>query len=148
LKALPPEVERGLGGVDLILHAGDLVSGDVLDLLELIAPVRAVCGNCEVFPDLRRTPVRRTVKVEKAAIGLIHVLGTGAGLCSRAAAEFGEGVECVVFGHTHRPHNERCPGGTLLFNPGSATQRRSQPARSYGILTVNGAEVRGEIFRF
>jgi hypothetical protein len=41
----PPSVARYLRGADLILHAGDVCTADVLDELSAYAPVRAVRGN-------------------------------------------------------------------------------------------------------
>ena len=39
---VPPEVIRAFEGVELIIHAGNIYSPDVLDWLEQIAPVKAV----------------------------------------------------------------------------------------------------------
>ena len=36
-----------MAGVELILHAGDVGGDEILDELELIAPVRAVYGNTD-----------------------------------------------------------------------------------------------------
>src|SRR5687768_3883063 len=44
---LRPDVHTALAGVELILHAGDVGGDDILDELELIAPVRAVYGNTD-----------------------------------------------------------------------------------------------------
>lgn len=43
-----PEVYEAFEGVDLILHAGDIGSLDVIIELEPVAPVRAVVGNIDV----------------------------------------------------------------------------------------------------
>ena len=40
-----PEVLEIFKGVDLIIHAGDIGGVEVLNTLETIAPVRAVCGK-------------------------------------------------------------------------------------------------------
>ena len=40
-----PEVHKAFRRVDLILHAGDIGSPDVLKELQSIAPVKAVRGN-------------------------------------------------------------------------------------------------------
>ena len=40
-----PEVLEILKGVDLIIHAGDIGGVEVLNVLETIAPVKAVRGN-------------------------------------------------------------------------------------------------------
>lgn len=44
-RALPEALLRGLAGVDLILHAGDICVAPVLDWLAELAPVIAVAGN-------------------------------------------------------------------------------------------------------
>ena len=41
------DVRHALAGVELILHAGDVGGDDILDELELIAPMRAVYGNTD-----------------------------------------------------------------------------------------------------
>jgi predicted phosphodiesterase len=46
----------------------------------------------------------------------------------------------VVFGHSHMPCNEWIDG-QLLFNPGSATWRRSAPSHTYGVLELASGEV-------
>jgi uncharacterized protein len=144
---LPDAVARGFEGVDLILHAGDLTNIDILDTLELIAPVKAVRGNCdfESAPDI---PSRRIVEVAECRIALIHNMGPSeARYAAEAVSAFGDSVDCVVFGHSHKPYNE-VRNGILLFNPGSPTQRRHETMHSFGILTVDGKNIDGEIIRF
>ena len=54
----------------------------------------------------------------------------------RALAEFvDEEVDLIVFGHSHRPLRKR-DGDVLLFNPGSPTDRRTEPRFSYGRLAL------------
>ena len=43
-----PEALQALGGVDVILHAGDVGGPAVLDALWAIAPVHAVRGNVDM----------------------------------------------------------------------------------------------------
>ncbi len=145
-KALPPEVERHFRGVDLILHAGDLERLQVIDDLELIAPVKAVRGNMDIEHDPNAAPDKRIVEVEDCRIGLIHGWGSSRDLRLRVRREFDDSVCCIVFGHSHKPFNEFV-SGALMFNPGSATDRRSAPNRSLGMLTVDGATIKGEIIR-
>jgi predicted phosphodiesterase len=56
-------------------------------------------------------------------------------------------ADVVVFGHSHIPWNERGEDGQLLFNPGSATERRRQPKHTFGILDLDGGVVRGHEIR-
>jgi predicted phosphodiesterase len=52
----------------------------------------------------------------------------------------------VVFGHSHFPVDEPGQDGQILFNPGSATQRRRAPTRSLGRLAIGeGKLIESEI---
>jgi uncharacterized protein len=53
-------------------------------------------------------------------------------------------LDCVVFGHTHRPFNQMV-NGVLYFNPGSATGNRFLPFDSVGVIEV-GKTITGGIF--
>src|SRR5260370_34527141 len=68
LSALPGEIAGLFQGVDLILHAGDISSKEVLDELRLVAPVVTVRGN-HVLIDL---PGRAIVEVGGKRIRLRH----------------------------------------------------------------------------
>ncbi len=130
-------------GVSLILHAGDMVVPGVADDLWEVAPVRAVAGNMDYPPVQEAWPLRDVVQVEDVKIGLIHGWGPPHGLFSRVMDAFGQReVDCVVFGHSHLPFNER-RGGVLLFNPGTPTDTRFSSVRTLGILEVEGGEIRG-----
>ncbi len=141
---LPAELMHGFEGVDIILHAGDILDCAVLDELAAIAPVRAVRGNMDNFPRSYELPEKLVVEAEKFRIGLIHGHGAPNGLERRIAKEFDD-VHCIVFGHTHRPFNEVIDG-VLLFNPGTPTDRRFAPYRSFGILDV-ADRITGRIIR-
>lgn len=141
---LPADLLKGLRGVDLILHAGDICTAATLRELEAVAPVTAVAGNCDA-PDLLRTlPVRRTIEIESSRIGLLHGNGSRTALkTAREALSSFDHVDCVVFGHSHQPHIEE-ENGVLFLNPGSPTWKRFAPSRTFGILTL-GSRVRAEI---
>ena len=47
-------------------------------------------------------------------------------------------ADLVVFGHSHLPVDEEGADGQRLFNPGSCTERRRAPQRTYGLLVVEG----------
>lgn len=146
-RVIPSEVFEGFSGVELIIHAGDLVSPEVLSELSVIAPVHAVYGNMDP-PEVRQLlPRTRTVEVGDWRIGVVHGDGKAGTTVQRARRAFDE-VHCVVFGHSHRPLCERQEDGVLLFNPGSPTDRRSSPWFSYGILTLSAAGVDGKVVYF
>jgi putative phosphoesterase len=119
-RAMPADVARHFAGVDLILHAGDLVTMAVLETLREIAPVRAVRGNNDWSLPL---PLTLVVEAAGFAIGVVHIRPEGV----PAAEVFGRPVDIVVFGHTHRPADELVDGVRWL-NPGSATSSRVEVA--------------------
>ena len=53
-------------------------------------------------------------------------------------------ADAVVFGHSHIPLHEEA-GGFQIFNPGSPTDRRRQPAHTMGLARVEEGRVRFEI---
>jgi len=132
-RRLPRPVYEALAQADAILHAGDLDSEDVLDELAAFAPVYAVAGNVDPPEVWRRLPRRLLVELAGYRVGLIHGDGADRRRAADLAAAAFPGADAVVFGHTHRPLLER-RGNLLLFNPGSATDRRGEPRCSFGWL--------------
>ncbi|HEV7129010.1 MAG TPA: metallophosphoesterase family protein [Ktedonobacterales bacterium] len=120
--------------VELILHAGDLSILAVLRTLEAYAPVEAVQGNVETPEVVAALPLKRELVIGGCVIGMIHDLGQRQHYARNARREFPT-ARVVVFGHSHIPLLEE-RAGLLLLNPGSATDRRRQPACSVALLTV------------
>ncbi|HHT63453.1 MAG: metallophosphoesterase family protein [Bacillota bacterium] len=148
-KALPRFIWEAFSQVDLILHAGDIAEESVLIDLNCLAPVEAVRGNMDVEESFTRfkLPLKKIITTGNKKIGLIHGNGSSGTTMERARKAFeGEKVDCVVFGHSHRPFNEIIDG-MLMFNPGSCTDPRREPRPSCGILHV-GDTVTGEILYF
>ncbi|MHB1005052.1 MAG: metallophosphoesterase family protein [Chloroflexota bacterium] len=141
---LPAPLLAALRGVDLILHAGDLVALSVLDELATVAPVEAVHGNVDGWEVINALPRTRIVQAGGKRIGLVHGDGAGSSTLLRAKRAFaGEWVDAIVFGHSHQPYCQR-EGDMLLFNPGSPTDKRREPRPSCGLLQV-GETIEGEI---
>jgi hypothetical protein len=142
LPRLPTEAIQRLAGVDLILHAGDLIEPGVLGELELIAPVIAVRGNHD--PARITVPDRTVLELEGLRIGLTHGIrpaliehlsaaawvATGrldiAGHCRALVRRFPH-LDCLVFGHLHIPIRQMV-GPTLCFSPGSVYQPEGDPS--------------------
>ncbi len=144
-KRLPDAIWRHFDGVERIIHAGDLSVLSVIAELETIAPVEAVQGNVEEEEVMRALPIKREIVVGHCRIGIVHILGDSQTRAKVARTEF-PNARVVVFGHSHTPWNEE-QHGQLLFNPGSATDRRRQPRCSLGMLYIDddAKGIRGEI---
>ena len=127
--------------VDLILHAGDAV----LPGLEACFADKkwyAVRGNMDhALSDL---PISRIVRVAGIKIGMIHGWGSVENIEERVISHFSDTpLDIIIFGHSHEPLC-RWHGPLLLFNPGSATDRRNAPQHTVGVLTINES-IHGEI---
>ncbi len=121
----------------MILHAGDVCGDDVLEELELIAPVHAVMGNCDP-PGHPRLPVAftRTIGGVRFHVSHGHELGSPTTRRLLAATD----ADVVVYGHTHRPLAVR-DGSRLVINPGAAGPRRFDIAPSVARLTIANGTV-------
>jgi len=142
---LPEDIYNEFVTVDLILHAGDLVELSVLEKLEKMAPVKAVYGNMDMTEVRQRLPKKEIIEIGDFKIGLMHGFGTPKGLEKRVKGEFDKSVDLIVFGHSHMPFNEKIDN-TILFNPGSPTDKIFTPYNSFGILDI-GDEIVGRILR-
>ena len=136
-------LERHFRGVSAVLHAGDLVNLEVMEMLESFGKVYAVCGNMDPVPVRDALPEKRVVELDKFRIGMIHGWGSPHGLSERVRPQFSEEkLDCIVFGHSHQAY-DRIEDGILMFNPGSPTDRRFAPRRTIGILHLEDT-IRGE----
>src|SRR5680860_574122 len=126
-----PEAIAALRQTNLIIHAGDIGSPDILEQLRELAPVVAIRGNNERAPwamDLAETEV---VQVNDALVYVLHDIQEldldphEAGFCA------------VISGHTHKPSIEY-RGDILYLNPGSIGPRRFTLPITFACLHVEG----------
>jgi putative phosphoesterase len=143
-KALPEALTPHLERADLILHAGDLMDPTLLAELATQAPVRVVRGNL----DPPEAGLQETLEFEfgGARIAMIHDSGPRRGRRNRMRRRFPE-ARVVVFGHSHIPWLED-EDGLLLLNPGSPTDKRRQPERTFALLRAQGGGASAEILAF
>jgi uncharacterized protein len=131
----PPLVARHLRDVDLILHAGDVCTADVLDELAGFAPVKAVCGNNDGADVVAwGAPETLELDLEGLRVAMVHDSGPAAGRAARLHRWF-PNAQLVVFGHSHIPLDET-GHGVRIFNPGSPTDKRRQPHGTMGLLLI------------
>jgi putative phosphoesterase len=131
-RRLPDACVERIRAADLLLHAGDISTPEVLDEIEAIGPpVRAVHGNIDSADLRERLPEALTVEAEGAQLAMVHDAGPARRRLERMRSRFPDAA-AVVFGHSHIPlHEER--DGFQIFNPGSPTDRRRQPRHTMGM---------------
>jgi uncharacterized protein len=147
-RRLPERFVERIRAADLLLHAGDFVTVEVLRELERIGPPLAgVHGNVDTAELRRLLPAERVVGVEDARIAIVHDAGAAAGRLERMRRRFGEVADAVVFGHSHLPVHERAGDGFQIFNPGSPTERRRAPDHTMGLADVQGSSIEFRLIR-
>ena len=139
---LPAAVWTEIEAADLVLHAGDVTSPDLLERIGAVTPVVAVLGNNDVGLDA--LPERWTDEIEGVRVAMVHDSGPTKGRARRMARWFPD-ADVVVFGHSHAPVWEEGVEGQWLLNPGSPTQRRRQPTHSMARLTLRDGTAEAEI---
>jgi len=148
-------------GVDMILHAGDVLyhpprlgCGDGYDIPALVqalnglaVPVVIAQGNCDpqVYEELLEMPVQSPYAYVSAG-NLNIVVNHGHLLTRQQMIELAKRYRAAYFisGHTHVPVLEDV-GGCVLMNPGSPAIPKftvdGRPAPSVGLITECGARV-------
>ena len=144
-KSCPPAVAPYLRAADLILHAGDVCTAEVLGELEQYAPVTAVLGNND-GADVAAwgAPETTALDIEGLRIAMIHDSGPSVGRLARMRRRFPDS-DLVVFGHSHIPLHERAADGFQIFNPGSPTDRRRSPHHTMGVARAAQGTVEFEL---
>ena len=144
---LPEELLERLAKFDFIIHAGDFENISALKDLRRINRVVAVSGNMDLQKVKKEAPQRQVLNVDHYKIGIIHGWGDPHTLPKRMLEEFkSDGVDCVVFGHSHQACNQTMDG-VLMFNPGSPTDIIYAHFKSFGILETSPEGIKGEIVR-
>jgi uncharacterized protein len=145
-RRLPDACVERIAGAELLLHAGDLMTVEVLRELEAIGPpVAAVHGNMDTAELRRMLPAERVVEADGARIAVVHDAGPRSGRLDRLRLRFGDRADAVVFGHSHLPLHERAPDGFQIFNPGSPTERRRAPVHTMGMARAEDGVLEFEL---
>ena len=135
------DVHDALAGVELILHAGDVGGDEILDELELIAPVRAVYGNTDA-PGQPRLHEAIEVAIGGVSIHVSHGHELGSPTPAKLLESYAADV--LVYGHTHRPLITKADG-RLVLNPGAAGPRRFDILPSVARLTIANGQAEAEL---
>jgi putative phosphoesterase len=143
-RRLPEACVERMRSADLIVHAGDLVTPEVLAALRRHGEVRAVRGNADDARVRALLPATRTLELEGVRLAVVHDGGPATGRLERLRSRFPDAA-AVIFGHSHIPLHESAPDGFQIFNPGSATERRRALHHTMGMARVERGRVSFEL---
>ena len=133
-----PEAIKALEGVEMIIHAGDIGTPQVLETLQAIAPVIAVRGNNDKGDWVHTLSETEVVQVGGVSLYVLHDVKT-LDLDPGAA-----GFHAVISGHSHQPAMATRQG-ILYLNPGSAGPRRFKLPISVARVIIHGGTVDAQL---
>lgn len=142
--AVHDDVLRALTDAELIVHAGDVGSGAVLDALREVAPTVAILGNNDTrakwasSEHARLTKLSESVEVTLNGGSLVAVHGHQWPKVDtrhqKIRTRFPE-ARCVVYGHSHRLVIDR-DVEPWVVNPGACGRSRALGGASWLGLTI------------
>jgi len=139
--------------IDYVFHMGDFTSFEVYEkLCETFGKnkVIAVRGNMDFDSKLTQIlPEKLEFKIYNFKVLVLHGMGGPNIIIKRLIKQLNlsnSDYDIVIFGHTHRPVNEK-QNGILFFNPGTTTPIDNQftVISSYGYLKISKEKVEPEI---
>ncbi|MBK3466389.1 metallophosphoesterase family protein [Pseudomonas sp. MF6776] len=135
---LRPEALTAIQGCDLILHAGDIGSPEILDQLSQIAPVQAVRGNNDLnLPWAANIPDYLSLDLNGWQTLLIHDIAD-------VPALLAANTRLIITGHSHKPLIE-WRDNRLYLNPGSAGRRRFKLPVTLALLDVRAGALEPQL---
>jgi len=119
---------EAVSAADLVVHAGDYVTADVLSAFESRCDLRGVYGNNDPPAVRDRVPEERVVEWRGLRVAVVHGhdhTGVARGMFARQS-----GADLLVVGHSHAP-NFDAGDPVPVLNPGShADPRWNRPAHA------------------
>jgi len=124
--------------VDVIVHAGDVCSEQIMGQLKLLAPLVVVRGNCDWLPALQNLT---SVKKQQMGNALVLVTHKPENLTAELRRlrrdELSVPYIVGIHGHTHLPRFERLEDSVWILCPGSPVEPRGESSPSIAFLTLS-----------
>ncbi|KAA0546596.1 metallophosphoesterase [Bacillus sp. BGMRC 2118] len=137
-KCLPETLTKHFINADYIFHLGDWQTVDLYHQLTRYCTVVGVAGNVDNDELIEILGHQKTVEIGGYTFGLVHGhQGKGRTTETRAFNTFSRNeLDVLLFGHSHIPVSKKV-NNTIVFNPGSPTDKRKQSHFSFGVIEIN-----------
>jgi len=143
----PDTLSRQIKQCDYCFHAGDFAIYWAYKKISQQIKTYAVAGNMDDQQIQKTLPLKQTINIGGFSFGLIHGRGSPNTLGQYIEYQFQKNyknIDLFIFGHSHQPTDiER--NGKIYFNPGSAGDTITGKVRTYGILEINGTQLKRRI---
>ena len=130
------KVLQKLGKVDMVIHLGDIEGSEYTIQEAAGCPVEMVAGNDDFFSNL---PSEKTLQIGKYCVMITHghryYISMGNEMLKKEAVA--QGVDIVMYGHTHKPSLTQ-EADLITLNPGSVAYPRQEGRRpSYMVMELD-----------
>ncbi|MFP5022082.1 metallophosphoesterase family protein [Pseudonocardia phyllosphaerae] len=137
---LPGPVWDAVDAADVVVHAGDWCTADLLDRVEARSARLLACWGNNDGDDLRaRLPETARATIGGVRVAVTHETGPKQGREARARRAHPD-TDLLIFGHSHIPW-DTTDDGLRLLNPGSPTDRRRMPTCTFMTLTLHDGRI-------
>lgn len=111
---LRDEVKQQLKDSDIIIHAGDINTQDIVNEMKSYAPLYIVRGNNDK-EWASELPTSLLITIEEVRIFVVHN--------KKDIPKDLTDIDLIVYGHSHK-YDDKEVNGIRMFNPGSCGKRR------------------------
>ncbi|MFW9970667.1 MAG: metallophosphoesterase family protein [Candidatus Odinarchaeota archaeon] len=127
--------------IDYLIHVGDFTSYRLYEKLQAIFGKEkfiAIAGNMDELKVSRELPEKIELDLYGHKILVTHGEGGPHNIFKRLKRSFDlSKYDIIIFGHVHRPFNEKWQDGKLYISPGTPTDKRFTDINSYGYLKIS-----------
>lgn len=137
--------------IDYLIHLGDFTKLNVYTNLQDIFGkdrVIGIIGNMDDYELRNILPETIELNLYGHKIFITHGMGGPNIILKRLNKRFDlKEYDIIIFGHVHRPYNERWRDGKLYISPGTPTDKKFTDINSYGYLKISKEKVEPEIIK-
>jgi putative phosphoesterase len=135
--------------IDYLVHVGDFTSYKVYEKLQDVFgkdKIIAISGNMDDSKISKDLPENIELDLYGHKIFITHGSGAPHNIIKRLKRNFDlSKYDIIIFGHAHRPFNEKGENNKLYISPGTPTDKRFTNINSYGYLRISQEKIEPEI---
>jgi putative phosphoesterase len=135
--------------IDYLVHLGDFTSYRAYKHLQDIfgkEKVIGIAGNMDNSKLRKELPKKIEINLYGHKIFMTHGAGGPDTIIQHLNKTFDlSKYDIIIFGHVHRPYNEKWRDGKLYISPGIPKARRSTDVSSYGYIKISQEKVEPKI---
>jgi len=135
--------------IDYLVHVGDFTTYEVYKKLQDMfgkGKFIGIVGNLDDSKISNELPKKRELDLFGHKIFITHGEGGPHNITERINRRFDlSEFDIIIFGHAHRPFDEKGRDGKLYISPGTPTDKRFTDINSYGYLKISKDKVEPNI---